>query len=251
MAETLAPWLPFALSLGGLLLAHRLATHVLISFFYRLTHSISFSMLLYALLVWPGTALHEGAHWITARLLGVRASAPHLIPGRVDEKGRMVLGHVMIARTDLLRRSLIGAAPLFFGSAAVVLVARHAFALPFPAQDVVGLASLRPLLAALPGVFEARDAWLYLYALFAIANAMLPSPSDREAWPMLGLFVSIIAAALLLVVGVPQLPAALSLWGLRVVGWLTFAFALTAVIDGALFLVLLPAERLLHVLRGG
>lgn len=241
----LEPWLPFAVALVALLVSYQLATHILIAFFYRLTHHISFAMLLYALLVWPGTVLHEVSHWLMARLLGVYARAPHLLPSGVDKQGRMVLGHVEVARTDILRRSLIGAAPLIAGSIVVVFLARRAFALPIPAIESEGLRSLVPLILALPTIFERPDVWLYLYALFAFANAMMPSPSDREAWPALFLFAGAIAVVLVLALGVPQVPPLLALWGLRVVGWLTFAFLITAILDTALLFLLWPLERIL------
>lgn len=241
----LVPWIPFVAALGALLLVQGTLIQVLFAFFYRLTHNRAVAMLLYALLVWPGTALHELAHWSMARLLGVYAATPHLLPSAPDAQGRMVLGHVMVERSDVVRRALIGVAPLLAGSVAVAALGHFAFTLPVPALEQDGFLSLRPLLRALPSVFRVQDAWVYLYLLFAIANAMMPSPSDREAWPTLLLFVALVGVALGLTVGLPQVPPDLTAVGLRVAGWLTFAFVLTAVLDVALLFLLWPLERLL------
>ncbi len=245
MPDALEPWVPFVLAFGALGIAYRLVTGVTVALFYRLTHHTTLSMLLYALFVWPGTVVHEFAHWLVAGLLGVRAGFPHLIPSKVDSRGRMVLGHVRVERTDFVRGSLIGMAPFLFGSAAVALLARHAFALPIPAIEELSVQSLSALLYALPTILSVPDAWLYLYILFAIANGMMPSPSDREAWPALLLFVLLVGALLFFVVGVRQIPEAVALWGLRASTWLTFAFIITIVLDGLLLLVLWPLERLL------
>jgi hypothetical protein len=244
------PWIPFVVALLALLLVQQTLIQVIFAFFYRLTHNRALAMLLYALLVWPGTALHELAHWSMARLLGVYAATPHLLPSPPDKQGRMVLGHVMVERSDVVRRSLIGVAPLVAGSVAVALLGHYAFTLPVPALEEQGFYSLRPLVRALPTVFAAQDAWVYLYLLFAIANAMMPSPSDREAWPTLLLFVALVGLALAFTIGLPQVPPDLTAVGLRLAGWLTFAFILTAVLDTALLFILWPLERLLwHVGR--
>lgn len=241
----------FIVALIALVVTHTLATRLLILLFYRLTGRLNVAMLLYAMLVWPGTVLHEVAHWLVAWLLGVRSSLPRLLPSPPDGSGGMVLGHVMIERADPLRRSLIGVAPLVAGSAAVVLLARHAFALPLPLVEAEGLAGLLPLLRALPSIFDVPDVWLWLYGIFTVANAMLPSASDREAWPTLLLFTGLIALALALLGVAPSVPPTVTQAGLRLVGWLTFAFVLTAVLDAALVLLLFPVERLLWWLRGG
>ncbi len=248
LPEPLQPWLPFVLTFGALGVAYRLVTQLLIRFFYRLTHQPTVAMLLYALFVWPGTALHEVAHWMMARLLGVRAGRPHLLPSPLDSQGRMVLGRVSVERTDFVRGSLIGVAPFLFGSVAVALLAQRAFALPIPAIEVLGVNSLAPLLYALPTVLSASDAWVYLYLLFALANGMMPSASDREGWPMLAAFALLVGLLLFFVIGVRQAPDFLTLVGLRAAAWLTFAFVITIVLDAALLLIVWPLERLLYVL---
>ncbi len=241
--------LAFGISLVLLLVAQRWATHLLILALYKLTGSVRVGMTIYALLIFPGTVLHEFAHWVAATILGVRATLPHLLPGGVDERGRMVLGYVRMQRTDPVRHSIIGVAPLVAGSAVVAVVASQVFALPVPTLTQSGMAGLRQLLDALPLVFEVADVWLYLYLLFAVANAMLPSHSDRDAWGTVALFAVVIGVLVLFFVGVPDLPSNLSAVGLDGLSWLTFAFILTALLDTAVVVVLLPVNWLLRLLR--
>lgn len=66
-----------------------------------------------AALFLPGTYVHELAHYIMAKVLFVETFEISLRPK--IEKGLIRLGSVKIARTDFLRRALIGAAPFLFG----------------------------------------------------------------------------------------------------------------------------------------
>lgn len=236
----------FAIAVAALLLTHRLATHLLITVFYRLSHNLGMAMTFYALLIWPGTILHEVAHWLMAFIVGVPATLPHLLPGGVDGQGRMVLGYVKIAKTDPLRHALIGVAPLLAGSAAVVFLASYLFTVPLTTADAIGAATVARVWQSLPLLGQVPNGWLLLYLLVAIANAMLPSPSDRDAWPVIGLFLGTIGFLIVTLIGLPQLPPGLLVAGARVLGWLTFAFLVTAVLDGLLIIVLYPIERLLH-----
>jgi hypothetical protein len=214
----------------------------------RVTGNLRVAMTLYALFILPGTVVHEVAHWLVAIVLGVRASLPRVLPSGVDAQGRMVLGYVQIQRTDPLRHSLIGVAPLLAGSALVAWIAGQVFTLPVPTLTRTGITGLETLFASLPSVFQVADAWLYLYLLFAIANGMLPSPRDRESWLPVALFAGGIALLVFLFVGIPQFPLEVVAFLLAALGWLTFAFILTAILNAAALVVLLPLNWLL---RGG
>lgn len=242
----LQPFLPFFLAFLGLLLAHGMVTGVLLAFFYRLTHHRTLTMWLYALLIWPGTVLHEGAHWLVARLLGVRARLPHLLPSKPDRQGRMVLGHVMVEQSDFLRRSLIGAAPFVVGSLVVAWLAHRALALPIPEIDILGVPSVTRILATLPTLLRSSESWLYLYLIFAFANGMMPSASDREAWPTLVFFLVVVGGLIFLTIGLPSPPPALLAWITRTATWLTFAFLITLLLDALLLLIVWPLERALY-----
>lgn len=241
--------LTFVLALALLLFTHRWTTHLFIGALLRLSGNLRVAMTLYALFILPGTIVHEVAHWLVALLLGVRASLPRVLPSGVDANGRMVLGYVQIQRTDPLRHSLIGVAPLLAGSALIAWMASQIFTLPLPTLTQSGMDGLERLFAALPSVFQVADAWLYLYLLFAIANGMLPSPRDRESWLPVGLFAGGVAVLVFLFVGIPQFPAEVVAFGLAALGWLTFTFIITTLLNVVAVVVLLPLNWLLQTLR--
>jgi len=238
--EFIEPCLPFFVSLAALLLAHRLTTRVIYNLCFRLTHSSPFSFYAYALITWPGTVVHEFSHWLMAIILRVPVTLPHLVPDR----NVGALGWVMHARTDLFRQSLIGAAPLLFGSGLVAALAYYAFSLPIPEIELNGFSSILPLLEALPAVFEVPYSLLYLYFLFAIANGMMPSSTDYASWPAVFIIIALSAALVFVLFGVPDIPTVVSEWTLQLVSWLTFSFLITSIIDAGLLLLIWPLERL-------
>ena len=71
-----------------------------------------------AVIVLPGTLVHELAHLFTAGATLVPVGDISLMP-EIKENG-VKLGHVEIQRTDFFRRALIGFAPVFFGLAILV-----------------------------------------------------------------------------------------------------------------------------------
>jgi Zn-dependent protease len=75
----------------------------------------------YALLLFPGVALHELSHWLMAMLLGVKAGKIKLLPER-GRDGHVQLGAIQVQQVDVVRASLIGAAPLLTGSLVVLAI---------------------------------------------------------------------------------------------------------------------------------
>ncbi len=231
------------------LLLNHLVTQQVLTFFWLLTGQERLAYLLYALFLLPGTVVHEGSHWLVARLLGVPASRPSLRP---QVRGsRLVLGHVVTARTDPLRQSLIGVAPLVVGSAVVVLVARQVFGVEGPEALLPGGQGFRGLVARLEAATRVPDAWLWLYLLFSVSHVMLPSESDRAAWPAIALLVGAVAGATVLLFGVPRVPGTVVALGSAGLWALLFAFLVTVAIDVPLFAALWLLNRLLVWVRGG
>ncbi|MGQ9682951.1 MAG: hypothetical protein ACUVX9_10470 [Anaerolineae bacterium] len=196
------------------------------------------------LLLLPGIAIHELSHWLAARLLRVRTGPISI--GLERKRGRQIrFGSVQVGRADPFRESLIGLAPLLAGTGLVLLFARFGLRLQpdatLPVSDWPG---------RLLGSVNAADAWLWIYLLFAVANAMVPSASDRRAWQLLGVYLLVVLLIVHLLVGLPRIAADGLHQGARVLSYLAFAFSLTALLDVAVLALLLPLEFVIGHLTG-
>jgi hypothetical protein len=150
------------------------------------------TMAVFSILFFPGVTLHEFSHFMMAKLLAVRTRGFSVIP-KMMPQGYLRMGYVEVAETDIVRDSLIGAAPLILGNLAVAYIAIDHLHL-IPLWDVLrnGQMSLFWLgITWLPGI---PDFALWFYLTFAISSTMLPSESDRHAWLPLGLSIVVLFA---------------------------------------------------------
>lgn len=133
----------------------RLITKSLSHLIHRKTRKVHLTVKIFSFLLLPGTFLHELAHYVVAHMLGVRTFDFVLLPKLEAQHVR--LGSVTIAKTDIIRRTLIGIAPLLLG---VTII--------FVCIWWVLLAASHPL-------------WLLLLLgviIFQISNTMFPSKAD-------------------------------------------------------------------------
>jgi hypothetical protein len=206
---------------------------------FLVTGQADMALTLYALALLPGVALHELSHALMAMLLGVKVGNFTIVPRRQAD-GHVRLGAVQVEMVDPVRASLIGLAPLLIGSLAVLLIIRFAFNVQ-TLESAVRAQNLSQLLSSLGGVLQAPDAWLWLYMLFATANAMIPSPADRATWPPVILF-ALLAVAAALALGWTSAVEGLGTIvgeGLR---WLAAAFTITLMVDAPFVLLILLLE---------
>lgn len=201
------------------------------------------ALYLYGVLLFPGVALHEFSHWLTARLLGVRVGRLRLLPVR-GRDGRVQLGSLQVQQVDIIRASLIGAAPLVSGCLVVLAIGYRVFGI-----GALPLGDWAMMTAAVISALQTPDMWVWLYLLFAVANAMLPSSADRQAWPPVIIFLLVTAAVVYIVGGrafvsdvTPVLTTALR--------WLTVAFAITLIVDIPFVALIGLAEWGIGALRG-
>lgn len=148
----------------------------------RLIHSkiksLHITIRVFSFFLLPGTLLHELSHFALAHVLGVRTFDFVLMP-KLEEKS-VLLGSVSIERTDVLRRTLIGIAPLIFGVSLAIFLLWFLTTLPQP------------------------EWWVFLlvgFAIFEICNTMFPSKADISGSVNLLLVVLCILATIFLMVG--------------------------------------------------
>lgn len=213
----------------------------------RLVDDPDVALIIYFVVVLPGVVIHELSHWLMAKLLGVRVSLPVFGPVRKGRSRRVSLGSVRVSRVDPVRASLIGVAPLLGGSAVILIIGNLVLGVGEFA-DVVGGQGVEGALGALAQMAQVGDFWLWLYLIFAVSNAMLPSESDMAAVRPVLIFLGIVAAVVLVATGVRGISPAVVDGVNAIAGYLAIAFGLTLAVDLvfliAIWLVLLPTRWL-------
>mgnify|MGYP001819748777 CR=1 FL=1 len=241
------PLLWLAMTLALLLLVERWIHRHLQGTMLLLTGDPEVAVLLYALPLLPGIFLHELSHALAAVLLGVRVGRISIRPKLAGQ--RVQLGFVPVERTDAVRASLIGLAPLLAGSAAILLIGFWVFGLGTldVALTTGDWANLAPgLLSAL----GASDAWLWAYVIFAVGNTMLPSRADRQAWTPVIIFLLLIGVLVWAAGLGPALVEGLADPVTTALRWLATMCALTIAVDLPFMLLIALVERLLERVKG-
>ncbi|MBC7251173.1 MAG: hypothetical protein H5T62_12910 [Anaerolineae bacterium] len=256
MAETIEQWY---FSLGWLLaiLAAFYVTKVLLLEFAG--HSLMSIPIINTLFAWllalvmlPGTIVHEVCHFVAATFLFVKVTNVSFTPKLTD--GGLSLGRVQFAKKpDPFRDALIGIAPLIGGSAILVPIVAWGFSFPMPSY-FLGVSHLVTELSALRTNIDpssTRDL-IVLWLLFSIGNSVFPSKSDRRAWGLAGILIVLLGGALWYFVGLSpsDLLVRLPLSVLEIVNMTIFALTLVLLIDLALLTPVLMLALLLLVLAG-
>lgn len=242
----LGAWTPLAAFFVGFLLVlflTRWGTRHLQGIMFLLGADEEIIMYLQFILFFPGILLHEAAHWVTAQLTGVETRKFIIWPQKKANR-KVQFGAVYISpKANVFRRSLIGLAPLVFGSLMIILIGRYA----------MGADTLRQMLAAgqweglwdaLQQSFRVPDFWLWMYLIFAISNTMFPSASDREAWKPL-LIYGLVAGALVYLSGwKPPVESVQSMLA-QIVNPLIYALGITGAVDAFFAVVIGVLEVML------
>lgn len=158
-----------------LYLLSRVFIRKLFTILFWLTRSRERASVLLGVIFLPGTFVHEMAHFMMALFTFVPVGRISLIP-ELQENG-IKLGSVEIAKTDFLRGSLIGLAPLIVGSSLV-------------------LGGISFVLSS----EEYAKWWIVLilvYSIFQITHTMFASKSDLRAVLELVVFLAIVTATLI------------------------------------------------------
>jgi hypothetical protein len=182
----------FGVTLLPLALLQRLLHRELQAVLLILSGSREFTIALFSLIFFPGVLLHEFSHFMAALLLGVPTPGFSLIP-RVLPDGKLRLGYVETVKADIVRDSLIGAAPLFAGGLVVAYLAITRLDL-LPLWQALQGGQVDTFWRATLALPSARDFPVWFYLLFTVSSTMLPSEADRHAWMPLALAIVVLLA---------------------------------------------------------
>ena len=186
----------FLLTLLPLVFLQRLLHREIQAVFLIVSRSPEFTIALFSLIFLPGVLLHEFSHYLMALILGVPAARFSLLPQMLPE-GRLQLGYVETGRTDIIRDSLIGAAPLIAGGSVVAFLSVTRLEL-LPLWEVLRNGQLNLFWLGITLLPQIKDFPLWFYLVFTISSTMLPSSSDRHAWLPLGVSVLVLLALAIL-----------------------------------------------------
>jgi hypothetical protein len=245
MNWSLLLWL--AATLVPLLLIERWIHRHLQGVMLLLTGDSDIAVVLYALPLLPGIILHEASHALMAMLVGVRVGRISIRPKRAGQ--RVQLGFVPVEKTDVVRASLIGLAPLLIGSAFILLIGYAVFGI-----GAVGTAlkagDWRQVVTGLRGMVEAPDTWLWAYVIFAIGNTMLPSRADRQAWTPILIFLLLVGGAIWIAGLGPATVESVEQPLATALRWLATMCTLTIAVDLPFVLLTALVEKLLERVKG-
>ncbi len=201
------PWSPLlwsALFLVAIWWLTRKLAFFLISTIYQLTGSQQVAVVTYALLFLPGTLVHEFAHWLMAKLLGVKTAGFDILP-KVTKGGEVRLGSVDVRGGGLLEHTLIGMAPMLLGG--VITIGLSYLLVDVQAmQQAVQSEQVDAVFQAFIQAFHHPDALILLYLLFTISSSMFLSASDRAPIQQMALYLLLVLLPLYLFGFMPKLP---------------------------------------------
>ena len=230
----------FVAMLVPLILLQRLLHREIQAVFLILTRDARITMSIFSLIFLPGVFLHELSHFVVAKVLRVPTGRFSLFPQALPD-GRLQLGYVETGRADLVRDSLIGAAPLIVGTVFVAFVAIDRLQMRV-LWDVFRNGQMSLFWMGLGTLPSLGDFYLWFYLVFAVSSTMMPSESDRHAWLELAISIGVLFAVTLLLGAGP--------WMLTTVGpYLSSFFGFVAVIFGLssfVHILLILPTALLH-----
>ena len=178
----------FILTLLPLVILQRLLHREIQAVFLILTRNPQLTIGLFSILFFPGVFLHELSHFLMAKILNVRTGKISLIPNSLPD-GRLQMGYVETAQTDIFRDSLIGIAPLIAGSSFLAYAGLNRMGLSI-LITVLANGQLGLFLKGLTILPQMKDVSLWFYLAFTVSSTMMPSESDRHAWLPLGLWTA-------------------------------------------------------------
>jgi hypothetical protein len=187
----------FILMLLPLIWLQRLLHREIQSVLLIITRDARLTMGIFAVIFLPGVFLHEASHFLMAKILRVPTGRFSIFP-RSLPNGRLQLGYVETAKADIVRDSLIGAAPLIVGTLFIALIAVYRLEMRV-LWDTLRNGQIELFWMGLGFLPQVQDFFLWFYLVFTVSSTMMPSESDRHAWLELAISVGVLFALAVLV----------------------------------------------------
>ena len=165
--------------------------------FLILTRNAQLTMGVFQFIFLPGVFLHEASHFLMAKVLRVPTGSFSILPKPLPD-GRLQMGYVETAKADIVRDSLIGAAPLIIGTLFVAYVSIYQLEMRV-LWDVLRNGQFNLFWMGLQALPNGQDFYLWFYLTFVVSSTMMPSESDRHAWLELVISVGILFSIALLI----------------------------------------------------
>lgn len=249
--DLLKPWLTFVVILLPLLHLERWIHRHLYGVGWLLTQDKERATVLYYLILLPGVFLHEFTQWLVAGALKLKLGKIRVWP-RPQADGALRLDFVRLSRnTGRAGRAVFEFAPIAAAIGVVLFISHNIF-------NVGGLSialstgELPIIQAEIGRLLGTPDFWLWLYLLFTVGNAMLPTtPVEEQDWPVRAAVFAGMTALLIAVAFLGESVQATLEPILRGgLDTLATAFGTILVLDILVVLALMITEKLLERLTG-
>lgn len=238
----------FILMLVPLILLQRLLHREIQSVFLILSRDARITMGIFSIIFLPGVFLHELSHFLMARILRVPTGRFSVFPQSLPD-GRLQLGYVETGRADIIRDSLIGAAPLIAGTLFVAYVAIEQFEMRV-LWDVLRNGQWNLFWMGALALPHVRDFYLWFYLVFAVSSTMMPSESDRHAWLELVISIGVLFSFTLLLGAGPWMLNRLAPVISNFLGFVAVIFGLSSFVHVLLILPTALLHRMLARVTG-
>jgi len=238
----------FIVMLAPLIYLQRLLHREIQSVFLILTRDPRITMAIFSIIFLPGVFLHELSHFVMAKILRVRTGHFSIFPQSLPD-GRLQLGFVETSRADIVRDSLIGAAPLIVGMLFVAYVAVYRFEMRI-LWDVFRNGQLSLFWMGVRALPRVHDFYLWFFLAFVVSSTMMPSESDRHAWLELVISVGVLFSITLLIGAGPWMLSNLAPLIINFLGFVAVIFGLSNFVHVLLILPTALIHKLLARVTG-
>ncbi|MBN1564771.1 MAG: hypothetical protein JXA10_13070 [Anaerolineae bacterium] len=229
LLDLLTPWFSLAAILVPLVYVEKWIHSHLYGVGWLLTEDDKSATALYYVLLFPGVFLHEFTQYLMAGALNVKIERMIQWP-EAQKNGTLRLDFVKIKEARWFQAALIGATPLITGMALVWVISSQILGLNHVVAAIQAQDSAR-FQTALTDLASTPDFFLWMFLIFTISNAMLPTPADRQGWPLLfAAFAGVIGVLLVIGVGDVLYERATGPWA-NAIENVTTAFAMVLVVE--------------------